>query len=218
MILYVAENFVGTSEEMGKTDPTLLWGDIHHVVNIFLKPSYVDHTISILARSIEAQVPVLVSLDKTLVEQSEWIGLANVIAVPGDKQSFEVDFFHLLRTAVASVVSPAILGKAFMKNNPGIIQDLWNFDAGMAFFMIKTPRWIPISTNRKAHASRDRLRAASFEFMNALSQSLDGKDPGPRWRDLSDVSEVIWERCKAWRRSGQDMEVWAGGEMIFFWV
>ena len=215
---YMLTSFFGNSKDMQKVHPDIIFKELHPLLNMLTKESYLETAMSIITKGIEPQVPYLVSVDKVIVEQSPWMGEANVIATPGNKESFEVDFFSLIRTWVASIASTALMGTAFMKNNPRIVQDLWEFDEGIIFFMMGLPRWMPISASRKAYASRDRLRAAHLEFMTALLHVLDRSDPGPRWKDLSDVSDIWWERCKVWRKSGHDVKIWGGGEMFIFWA
>ena len=219
IIYYLMEKFFGVPKEYRTcVDEGFLFKEIHPILNLLMKESYLETAMQLVARGIESQVADLASADKPLDEQPPWTRAARAEAVVGDPASVEVSFFPLIRTFVASIASPAMMGKAFMDNNPGIIQDIWDFDIGLPLFMIQLPRWLPIPMLRKAYAARDRLAAALAGFHTALADALDGKDPGPRWKDLSDVSELMWERNRVWRSVRVPMDVWAGGEMSLYWA
>lgn len=219
MIYYLMEKFFGGPKAFKTSvDEGFVFKDIHHLVNALMKESYLENAMEVVARGVEAQVADLARPRKALADQSPWERAARVQAVIGDPAAVEVSFFPLIRTFVASIASPTVMGKAFMENNPGIIHDLWDFDEGMPLFIMQLPRWTPIPMLRKAYAARSRIRAAFEEFHAALAKTIDGQDPGPRWKDMSDVAELMYERNKTWRAGGVPMEVWSGSEMSLYWA
>jgi hypothetical protein len=219
VIYYLMERFFGGPKELRSTvDEAFLFKDVHHLTNLLMKESYLEKAMQSVARGIEARVPELVSPHKPFAEQSLWERAARVESVAGDPEAVEVSFFPLIRTLVASIASPALMGHAFMENNPGIIQDIWDFDVGMPLFLMQLPQWLPIPMLRKASAARRRIRAAMEDFHTALGKVIDGQDPGPRWKDMSDVSELMRERNRTWRAGGVPLEIWAGGEMSLYWA
>jgi len=213
------EKFFGVPKEFRSTvEEAFVFKEIHHVANALMKESYLEKAMQLIAKGIEANVPELVSLQKSVAEQSLWERAARMEPAAGDPEAVEVSFFPLIRTFVASIASPAMMGHAFMENNPDIIQDIWDFDVGMPFFLMQLPQWLPIPKLRKAYAARRKIRAAMEDFHTALAQVIDGKDPGPRWKDMSDVSELMWERNRTWRAGGVPINIWAGGEMSLYWA
>ena len=88
------------------------------------------------------------------------------------------------------------MGQDFMDNNPDILRDLWTHDAKLNSFLIGLPRFFP--GMGLAYAARERIRNALEQWNVALRTFQLGRDPGPEWSDMSDASDVMKLRNKAW--------------------
>ena len=217
-IWYIWHNFFGGPPELHDPGDDFIFNKIHAANTGFMKESFLGNAVPLLAKGVADTVLDLVSFKKSTGDQNAWEQASNVHLLPSDPLSAEVSFFPLIRDFTALNASPTLMGSAFMKNYPNIIQDIWEFDAGMPLFMMKMPYWLPIPMYTKARAARQRLCNAMIDFFTAISNVLDGKDPGPQWQDLSDVAQVMWERCRIWRSSGLKLQSWAGSELVLLWA
>lgn len=218
MVWYLLDNFFGGTEYTRNVDEAYIFKDIHAVLNILMKEAYLDKAMPIVSRGIRKNVAYFAPLDVDPAKQTSW-GRSSEPQIPRDAPStVEVTLFPLIRNFTAYIASPALMGTAFMKNHPSCISDLWTMDAALPFFITKIPSWLPIPTLKRAHAARARLHAAMIDFFTALERSLDGKEPEMRWKDLSDVSEPMWNRCKAWRKTGLTAEQYSPPEISILWA
>ena len=218
IIFYLLENFFGATEDVHKLDESYLFKDVHGVLNMLLKEAYLEKAIHIVNEGLKKGMPHFAPLDLDPAKQTLWSYSGDPRLVSGVSSTIEVTLFPLIRNFTANIASPALMGFSFMKIYPNCITDIWTFDAGLPFFLSKTPSWLPIPTLRKAHAARARLHAALIDFFKALERTVDGKELDPRWGDLSDVSDVILLRCKAWRKGGLTAEQYARNELTLLWA
>lgn len=107
---------------------------------------------------------------------------------------------------MAHTVGPSLTGSAIIHNHPEFFDDLFTFDAGFLYLAIGLPRWFPIPRVTRAHIARRRCLRALEAFELALEADMEGRDPGPQWRDLSDVSPLFRAR-HALMRQPYDLSV-----------
>lgn len=110
------------------------------------------------------------------------------------------------------------MGEAFMEYHPTLLHDIWALDDALNYLAIGLPRWFPMRCVTKAHLARARLNAALGGFHVALDTLAAGGEPGPEWRDLSDVSSVMKERNAAWRAHGIAPEERGPGDLGILWA
>jgi hypothetical protein len=87
----------------------------------------------------------------SLADQHKWEKYANVSVL--DKESVEVDLFRLMTDSVAHIAGVVLMGEAFHKNNPGIIEDVWRFDSGFGGLLTGVPG-VGKAKNEISHFSR----------------------------------------------------------------
>ncbi|MCJ1351080.1 MAG: Cholesterol 7-alpha-monooxygenase [Icmadophila ericetorum] len=163
--------------------------------------------------AIDTQIADLVSLKGDPFDHRMWEDSSNAKLVENESYSVEISLFPLIRNFVSLLTTPILVGSDFLGNYPYTIEDLQQFDAGMLYFLLKIPAWIPIEKTQSSHAARERLRCSMIELFTVMGRVLDGGDPGPRWQNLADVSEFMWERCKIWKQKGVPPNHYAGGEL-----
>jgi len=95
-----------------------------------------------------------------------------------------------------------ILGQAFIEFYPTFWEDLWAFDSQSYRFAAGFPPWIPLPGVSAGYAARDRLLRAMTAFETALRATEEDHNPGPRFRDMEDVSEVMKRRSRILREIG----------------
>ena len=218
MVWYILDNFFGGTQYTRNVDEAYVFKDVHSVLNILMKEAYLDKAMPIVSGGIKKNIAYFAPLDMDPAKQTLWGRSSEPQLLRGEPYTVEVELFPLVRNFTAYIASPALVGTAFMKNYPNCISDLWTMDAALPFFISKIPSWLPIPTLKRAHAARARLHAAMIDFFTAMERSLDGKEPEPRWKDLSDVSETMWNRCKTWRKTGLTAEQYSPPEISIFWA
>lgn len=219
IIAYMMENFFGSPPGLhGHERDEYIFKEVHPVLNGLMKESYLARAMPKIAECIENNMPNLVSFDQSELDLNAWQRAAKAKVILGARPTAEVSFFPLIRTFAANIAIPTLVGTAFLERYPDIAQDIWDFDAGMPLFMMQLKPWLPVPSFWRACAARKRLRAAMTDLLTAMDQKFNGLEIDPSWKDLDGVAEVIWERYKAWSRSGVALDVWAGGEMTILWA
>lgn len=213
---YLMKNFFGDTGAIRNLDQTVVWKDIHGLLNNFMKESFLSRASAVTVRAIEANMVNLVSLNESLVDQSVWERASSVIANPSEGFA-EASLFPLLRNFVGNIASSVLMGSAFMDNNPNVLQDLWDWDDQFITFLLGVPPWAPLPKVSRAYAARSRVIKAVADFHRAMHATAEGKDPGSGWGDMSDVSDVMAARAKLWRKSGLAPEGSAPGDGVILW-
>jgi hypothetical protein len=179
----------GASQRLPEAD----FHTVHKTLNSLLREPFLSEATAGTQRLIEERIPGMISFASNVAEQYPWEKFANVVVL--DKEIVEANLFRLTTDYVAEIVGIVLMGEAFNKNNPGIIEDLWTFDSGFGALLTGVPgvtRGIG-----KAKAARTRINAAVMEWHRAVAAKLAGKDPGPKWGDMADVSETMLVRTRA---------------------
>jgi hypothetical protein len=186
---------------------------IHKALNSMLKEPFLSEAQAKTQRLIEERTPGMISFASNAAEQHRWENFADVSVL--EKQSVEADLFRLTIDYVADIASIVLMGEAFPRNNPSLHNDIWTFDEGFGTLL-----WgIPGVTRGmdKVKAARTRISAAVLEWHRAVVAKLSGKDPGPEWGDLSDVSEPMLARTKALQAVNAEDRVAASTQLGIYW-
>lgn len=168
---------------------------VHQTLNSLLQEAFLSKATAKTVRLIEDNTPHLLSFASNSAGQHEWEKTSKVVL---HDSSAEVDLFPLLMNYVADLATNVLMGDTFLKNNPGITQDLWVFDSYFNTLLSGVPFITP--GLGKAKAARTKLMSAFFEWNNAVLDMLNGRDLEFKWRELSDVSETMRMRLKAMQR------------------
>jgi hypothetical protein len=196
-----------------------LWGDIHAVLAGMMRESFVAKAIPMTVGMVQDRIFNLISGADSPVDQAIWEREGKVdVASSNNADNFvaEADLFPLLRYFVADIATPALMGRDFLSNFPEATRDLFMHDTKFNLFMAGAPSWLPNMAGPAA--ARTRLLQAVEEHHEALFKYMDGKDPGPRWKDMSDVSSIIADRAKEFRRAGGAPRSWITGNGTILWA
>lgn len=213
--LYIMEKFFGDRGSMGTMKREHWAHDIHNVLNILLKESFVSKALIKTAAMIEEKGANFVSFNKSIVDQYPWEKAAGVDVTNANPPTVETQLSCLVRNFVGEIACEVLMGSAFMTNNPNALQDLFTMDSKFNFFLLGFPGWIAPGLGR-AVAARKRLLAAVEAFGRALDAIDDGLDPGNAWTDMSDVSIVMRERRRAWRKCNAPTDAYSAVSTISY--
>ena len=216
---YITENFFGAGEEVyGLPEEDM--GRLHVALNSLMRDTFLSKAVSATIAGVEQKTADLITFSRSLVDQHLWERLANVNVVSTNNEPLvaEADFFPLVRNYVADVANTALMGSDFMNKYPHAWQDLWAMDSAMNTFLMRIPRWVPFPGVARAHNARHRLVLAIEDFHAALQKYLRGEDPGSDWHDMSDVSETLKLRAKAFVEIGFTPQQSAPADLAIIWA
>jgi hypothetical protein len=172
----------------------------HHCL---MKEPYLSQSMKATVEGLQRNVPKMISFKSNPLYQHPWERISNCQRATCDPPAaVDADLLALMRDMMGAVSLPALYGRTFAENYPNILQDVYDMDAGMPFLLMGLPEWAPIPKAQKAYEARARIWAASNELQEALDAITVGQDPGPRWQNLDDVSELIKRRNRVFREAG----------------
>ena len=93
---------------------------------------------------------------------------------------------------------------------------MWDWDGKFNLFLLGLPEWLPGLS--AAAQARERARRAVQEHQEALFAVEDGRDPGSRWSDLSDVSQVMVNRAREWKKADASPFARSAGDVAILWA
>jgi hypothetical protein len=155
-------------------------------------------------KAVEIYVPQIISTSSKQFANADLHG-----------KSMDVDLYSLIINSVGGITGEILLGEAFCKNNPEILQDLWTFDDAFPVLLSGFPRLT--STGRKAIQARDRLIRAVKDLQQAIVNMHNGNDNEHKWADLSDVSEIMKHRLKVYQDPKIDDAYAVSADVSLYW-
>jgi hypothetical protein len=209
------EKFFGDKGDCRGTDPSLIFGKVHSALFQMNREPFVTNAATFTVNEVERRTQNLISFSPSWVDQSIWERVGNVTVDPSGT-SAETNFFSLIRYFVGDIACTVLMGRDFTTNNPNILLDLFTLDASFNQLLAGFPRWFPGLA--PAYAARGRVHAAVVELQQAMYAVLDDRDPGSKWGDMSDVSQVMQDRAREWRKMNAVPELSATGDMSILWV
>lgn len=171
-------------------------------------------------RRLRENVLLLVSSTDQVVDQTLWERVASVYVKQDGRgeEVVEASLLPLIRDFVAHTAVPTIMGANLLAAFPDFFDDLWTLDRGFMLLGAGLPRWVPIPSVTGAHIARRKLLDRLGDFHRALEDEAQGKDPGPDWRDLEDVSELVKERTGVYRKHGWSIRARAAVDLSLIWA
>lgn len=175
-----------------------------------------DKTVS----EVRAHVSDFVTFNSSPADQMDWEVLAGAEVGEDSKgESFvEVDLNKIVANFIGRTKNTALFGTDFVENFPDIWGPFEPFDAGFKELISQVPSWIPLRARQRAIEARRKILKYTREFNEAMDKYLDGEDPGVRWQDMDNVSEIMKERAKVYRKLKMSMETRAGGDLGILWA
>ncbi|KAF8863494.1 cytochrome P450 [Acephala macrosclerotiorum] len=189
------------------------WRTVHSTFNSLMKEPFLSTATNRTAQLVEERTPRLFTFSSERASQFEWERYARV--VPMEKSVVEVDLFALTINFVGDIAGTALMGKAFLDNNPEIMQDLWAFDSGFNALLTGIPH--VTRGVAKAKAARSRINAAVGEWNHAAMDMLNGRETVGKWEDLSDVSETMRLRLRALQKIDSDELFAISSTVSIYW-
>lgn len=187
------------------------------VSEIMKRESFASDMSEGITKLLQRNIPSLVSFSRSPVDMTPWERESHV-AVPEDNQSVcEANLFALVRNFVGHNLTTLLMGEAFLENFPPFLRDLWTLDSNFVSLFIGAPRWVPTPGVSAGHAARDRLLHMMSIFYRAFTAWDDGIDPGIELRELDDVSDLVKQRMRTFRKLELTPVASAAGNLSLYW-
>lgn len=148
-------------------------------------------------RGLEADIPQMISFAESEIDQQPWERFAQAAFISGSET--ELNLMALMRDMMGSASVPSLFGRAILEKYPDLLHDVYDMDAGLYFFLMGLPAWVPWPGVMRAHMARSRLWKAMDDHQTALDAMVDGKHVDPTWGNLDDVSGFIMKRHETFK-------------------
>lgn len=188
--------------------------DVPAIIN---KESFVNDASIAITALIKRNIPNFVSFSRSLVDQTPWERDSQVSLAEENQSVCEANLFALVRNFVGHNMSAFLVGEAFLENFPTVIEDLWKLDSSFVSLFVGIPRYVPTPAVSAGHAVRDRLIHITSVFYRAFCAWDDGIDPGIELRELDDVSELVQQRMRTFRKLDLTPNASAAGHLSLYW-
>lgn len=187
------------------------------VSEIMKKESFVSDVSSAITKLLQRNTSGLVSFSRSPVDMAPW-ERESYVSVPEENQSVcEANLFALVRNFVGHNLTTLMMGEAFLENFPRFLEDLWTLDRNFVSLFIGAPRWVPTPGVSAGHAARGRLLHIMSIFYRAFIAWDDGIDPGIELRELDDISELVKQRMRTFRKLELSPGASAAGHLSLYW-
>lgn len=157
-----------------------------------MKEPHLSKMLTIMVRCLESNIPQMISFLDTDVDLHPWERRADVTYISDTE--VEINLWSLMKDMLGHASVPALFGHALLEKYPNIIQDVYEMDKGMYYFLMGLPGWFPVPGLMKAHMARFRLWQYMDDYQRALDATADDRPVDYSWGDFDDVSEVTLKR------------------------
>lgn len=153
----------------------------------------VDKALSVL----QTNIPQMISFMDSPIDQQPWEKSGNAVSISPSET--EISLLPMVRDVLSHASVPALMGQAFMDNNPFILEDLYEMDRGLPWLLSGLPGWLPFPPLVKAHIARNRVQDAMNRFHRALDKTVDGESVEAAWANMEDVCDLMMKRHQIYR-------------------
>lgn len=192
--------------------------DISDDVSEFMnRESFVSEVTERITKLLQRNLPTFVSFSRSPVDMAPWERESQVEMSEENQSVCEANLFALVKSFVGHNITSLLMGDAFMDNFPTFMRDLWTLDDNYVSLFIGAPRWVPSPGISSGHAARGRLLHIMSIFYRAFTAWDDGTDPGIELRELDDVSELVKQRMRTFRKLELSPKASAAGHLSLYW-
>ncbi|KAJ5794414.1 Cytochrome P450 [Penicillium paradoxum] len=190
-----------------------------NAATILSDESFIAEASSAIIRLVRRDMPNLVSFCRSLVDQNSWERGISGVEVPdeNDQTVCEANLFALTSNFIGHIMTTFLMGEAFVDNFPNLSEDLGRLDQCFVTLFAGIARWAPHPAASAGHAASGRLRHIMSVFHRAFTAWDDGIDPGIEFRDLDDVSELVKDRMRTFRKLGLSHGASAAGHLSLYY-
>ncbi|KAJ5169064.1 uncharacterized protein N7482_004658 [Penicillium canariense] len=188
------------------------------VSGIMNREPFISDASAGIVRLVQRNTPGLVTFSRSPVDQFTWERESHVSMSEENQSTCEANLFSLVRSFVGQNMSTLLMGETFVENFPTFLSDLWTLDNNFVPLFIGLRRWVPTTPNISAgFPARSRLLHIMSVFYRAFGAWDDGIDPGFELRELDDVSDLVKQRMRIFRKMELSPGASAAGNLSLYW-
>ncbi|KAJ6127436.1 hypothetical protein N7523_003048 [Penicillium sp. IBT 18751x] len=188
-----------------------------NVAEVISKDSFATEVSPLISKCLQDNVSNFVTFSRSPVDMPPWERDSDVTLSEEDNSVCEVKLYELVRNFMGHNLTTLLMGEAFLENFPMFLGDLWTLDRNYVPLFVGARRWVPSPGVSSGFAARDRLIHVMSVFYRAFSAFDDGIDPGIELRDLDDVSELVKQRMRTFRKLNLSPGASAAGNLSLYW-
>lgn len=167
---------------------------------------------TVFSKALQTHLPDLVSFNDSPVDQNLWerVARAQVTEQPcGMKMraAVKVDFVELIRTFAGHMLLNTLLGREVLEEFPAALSDFSELNSGWKWLATGLPTFLPVPPLTRVVIARRRLLNMLQDLCYNLDLQADEKQLEAPWRDLSDVSALVWTKNAMWREERLPIDV-----------
>lgn len=186
------------------------WSPLHSaVVTNMMREPHIGKMVDRVIEKIERAVPSMISFTDNPIDQQPWEKAADISIYPSKVPEVYLNLSELMRHLLGELSIPALLGDRFLEKYPNTVENIFTMDDGFMYLAAGVTRFFPVPKVIRAYMARRELIRSMVDFDTALETTLDGKNPGSDvstgiwdWGEMDDVSDLITERSKVYKRLG----------------
>lgn len=184
----------------------------------FLTNSHLNVLTDGALRGLNEQAADLVSFNSFPIDQMEWEKVAGAERVEDPSEIImEADYMELIKTFIARSSNASVFGTDFIENFPEVWPQLWAFDDWFITLARNIPVWVPWVGGQRARGPLRQLLSFMREYHEAWEKSLNGENPGPKWQDLHNASQLVKSRIEIFRKHELSLDVRAAYDLALLW-
>jgi len=101
---------------------------------------HVGNMLKQLVRSLEDNIPHMVSFIDTQVDLQSWERWADASYV--SESEVEINLASLMKDMMGHAAVPAVFGHSILDKYPDLLHDVYDMDAGIYYFLLGLPAWV----------------------------------------------------------------------------
>ncbi|KAI1005302.1 hypothetical protein K3495_g2913 [Podosphaera aphanis] len=161
--------------------------EIRRQYEYLIKEEHVSTLLKRVSRTLECNIAQMITFLDTEIDLQPWERWATTKYISTTES--EVSLMPLMYMMMGFASIPAVFGSALLEKNPELIQNVFEMNKGMGFFLIGLPAWLPWSGVMKAHIARHGLWECLDEYQQALDNKADEIPNDPSWGNLDDIKK-----------------------------
>lgn len=187
------------------------------VLGLIDREPFITENSEAITRFLKRNIASFVTFCKSPVDQTPWERDSQVEIPEEGKPECNVDLYSLVREFVGHNITQLLMGESFVESFQGFLRQLWTLDDNFVPLFVGIPRSVPTPGVSSGYAARDNLLHIMSVFYRAFSAWDDGIDPGIELRDLEDVSEMVKQRMRTFRKLELSSVASAAGHLSLYW-
>lgn len=190
------------------------WSPLHSaLVSSLMREPHVGKMVDRVLEKMERAIPSMISFTDNPIDQQPWERAADVSIYPSELPEVYLNLSKLMRHLLGEVSIPALMGDRFLEKYPNTLENMFTMDDAFMYLGAGVSRYFPVPKVIRAYMARRELQRSMADFDAALEMALDGMAPNSDtsshiwdWGEMDDVSDLIVERSKIYKKHGFAIE------------